>query len=59
MPNFKDLAEVISKFLKEFQLKYKSFSDEEIKQILHDGAEKLRPIANETLKQVKIKLGIN
>ena len=55
----KDLAEVISKFLKEFQLKYKSFSDEEIKQILHDGAEKLRPIANETLKQVKIKLGIN
>ncbi len=54
----KDLAEVVSEFLKEFQIKYKSFSDEEIKEILRNGAEKLRPLAEKTLKNVKNKLGI-
>ncbi|MEI6596736.1 MAG: tryptophan--tRNA ligase [bacterium] len=55
----KDLAEVVKKFLTEFQIKYNSFTDEEVKQILKDGADKIRPIAEETLKNVKIKLGIN
>ena len=55
----KDLAEAVKKFLIKFQLKYNSFQDDDIKQILRDGAEKVRPVAEETLKRVKIKLGIN
>ena len=55
----KDLAEEVKKFLTEFQIKYNNFPDNEIKQILKDGAEKVRPIAVETLKRVKEKLGIN
>ncbi len=55
----KDLAETVKDFLMSFQLKYNSFSDDEIRQILRDGAEKVRPTAEETLKNVKIKLGIN
>lgn len=55
----KDLAEEVKKFLTEFQLKYNSFHDDEIKRILKDGAEKIRPVAEETVKQVKNKLGIN
>ena len=55
----KDLAEAVKKFLIKFQLKYNSFQDDDIKQILRDGAEKVRPVAEETLKKVKEKLGIN
>jgi len=54
-----DLAEVVKKFLREFQIKYNSFTDEEINRILKDGADKIRPVADETLKRVKEKLGIN
>ena len=53
-----DLAEVVSKFLREFQINYHSFKDDEVKQILKDGAEKAGPVADETLKRVKNKLGI-
>jgi tryptophanyl-tRNA synthetase len=55
----KDLAEVVRNFLTEFQIKYNSFKDDEVRQILRDGADKIRPIAKETLKNVKNKLGIN
>ncbi|MFA6307029.1 MAG: tryptophan--tRNA ligase [Patescibacteria group bacterium] len=55
----KDLAETVRNFLTEFQIKYNSFSDEEVKQILENGADKVRFIAEETLKKVKNKLGIN
>ena len=54
-----DLAEEVKKFLRVFQIKFNSFTDEEVKKILKDGAEKIRPAANETLKRVKDKLGIN
>jgi tryptophanyl-tRNA synthetase len=54
----KDLAEVVKKFLTEFQIKYNSFKDDEVKQILKDGAEKIKPIAEETIKKVKKNLGI-
>ncbi len=54
----KDLAETVKEFLMTFQLKYNIFKDDEVRQILRDGAEKVRPIAEETLKKVKIKLGI-
>ncbi len=55
----KDLAEVVKNFLIEFQIKYNSFTDDEVRRILKDGADKIRPIAEETLKNAKIKLGIN
>ncbi|MEA3464351.1 MAG: tryptophan--tRNA ligase [Patescibacteria group bacterium] len=54
----KDLAEVIEKFLTSFQKKFNSFSDHEVREILKDSAEKVRPIAEETLKKVKKNIGI-
>ncbi len=53
-----DLAEAVKKFLMEFQLKYHSFKDDEVRQILKAGAAKVRPIAEDTLRKVKDKLGI-
>ena len=55
----KDLAKAVNEFLITFQIKYNSFSDDEVRQILKDGADKVRPVAEATLNQVKIKLGVN
>ncbi len=52
------LAEVIAEFLTKFQKKFNSFSDDEVKEILKAGAEKVKPIAEETLKKVKEKIGV-
>lgn len=54
----KDLALVVGDFLTDFQKKYNSFQDDEIKEILKEGARKVTPIADETLKRVKEKLGL-
>ena len=54
----KDLAEAVKQFLIKFQLKYHDYSDDEVKRILKDGARQVGPVAEETLKRVKIKLGI-
>jgi tryptophanyl-tRNA synthetase len=51
------LIEEAVKFLKPFQEKYNSFSDEEVLKILKDGAEKVRPIARKKLEDVKRKIG--
>lgn len=53
-----DLAEEVKKFLTEFQIKYNSFKDEDIKEILRNGAGKVSPIAEETVRKVKEKIGI-
>ena len=53
-----DLAREVKKFLRVFQTKYNSFTDEAVKQILKQGAAKVGPVAEETLKRVKNKLGI-
>lgn len=55
----KDLAEAVKGFLTEFQIKYNSFKDDDVKQILEAGADRVRPIAEEMLKKVKNKLGIS
>lgn len=55
----KDLAEIVKKFLADFQERYKKISDKEVEKILETGAKKVRPIADETLKKVKEKIGIN
>lgn len=52
-----DLAEVIIEGLKPIQEKMKSLSDEEVLEILRKGAEKVRPIAQKKMKEVKEKIG--
>jgi tryptophanyl-tRNA synthetase len=54
----KDLALVIEKFLIKFQKKYYAISDDEVRKVLDSGAKKIRPIAEETLRKVKEKIGI-
>ncbi len=54
----KDLAQVVAKFLTKFQAKYNKISDREVEKILDQGAKKIRPLAEETLKKVKEKIGI-
>jgi tryptophanyl-tRNA synthetase len=53
-----ELAEAVIEFLKPFQEKAKSYSDEELNEILKNGAEKARTIARGTLKDVYEKMGI-
>jgi tryptophanyl-tRNA synthetase len=53
----KGLAEVVVDFIKPFQKKYNAFSDEEVLNILKDGAEKVRPLAKQKLEEVKKKVG--
>ncbi len=52
-----DLAEVIVNFLTPFQERLTALSDEEVLDILHAGAEKVRPLATEKLRQVYEKMG--
>lgn len=52
-----DLAEVIIAFLKPFQEKFNALSDEEVEEILKTGAQKVRLIAGEKMKEVKSKVG--
>ena len=54
----KDLAEVVAKFLTNFQTKFNKISDKEVEKIFASSAKKLRPIAQETIKQVKKNLGL-
>jgi len=54
----KDLAEVVALFLKDFQTKYNAISDAEVKKIMTTGADKIRPIAEETLRKVKVGIGV-
>lgn len=55
----KDLAEIVVKFLIDFQNKYNNITDEEVKKILERGFKELKPIANITLNNVKQKIGLN
>ena len=51
------LAEVVIKFLKPFQKKTSALSDEQVLDALQKGAEKIRPLAQEKMKEVKKKMG--
>jgi tryptophanyl-tRNA synthetase len=53
-----ELAEVVVEFLKPFQDKVHSISDEELDKIFKDGAEKARIIAHATLNEVYERMGI-
>ena len=52
-----DLADVVVKFMKPFQEKIKSLTDEKVLEILREGAEKVRPIAKAKLDEIKNKIG--
>lgn len=53
----KDLAEIVKQFLIDFQAKLNNISDDEVRKILKNGADRARVIADETLKRVKEKIG--
>ena len=54
-----DLANVVANFLTEFQMRYKKYSDKDIRKILDNGAKGAKKIAHKTLLTVKKNLGIN
>ena len=53
------LAEVVVKFLTDFQEKFNKISDEEVLQILKKGAEKVQPIAERKIEKVKRSMGLD
>jgi tryptophanyl-tRNA synthetase len=53
----KDLANVVKDFLTAYQQRFNSYSDQDIKNLLQDGADKLKPIAQATLNKVKARVG--
>lgn len=54
----KDLAEVVTKFLTNFQNKYNSISDKEVIKILEDGRQKVEKMANEKMEKVRKAIGV-
>lgn len=52
------LAEAIIKELEPFQNRRAEISDDEVKKILKAGAEKLAPVAQKTISEVKQKMGL-
>lgn len=54
----KDLAEVVVKFLEDFQEKYNKISDKEVLKILADGKIKAEAIAQKKLEEVKKLIGV-
>ena len=52
-----DLAEVIISFLNPFQERFNSLSDEDVLEVLSDGAKKVRIIAGKKIDEVKQKVG--
>ena len=54
----KDLAEVVVQFLANFQIKYKSISNEQVNKILEDGKVKANKIAQTKLNKIKELIGV-
>jgi tryptophanyl-tRNA synthetase len=54
----KDLAEVVVQFLTNFQIKYKSISNEQVNKILEDGKVKANKIAQAKLNKIKELIGV-
>ena len=49
---------MVRNFLTGFQKKFNAISDAEVKRFMADGAERIRPIAEKTIKDVKEKIGV-
>ena len=54
----KGLAEIVAKFLSDFQNKYNAISDQEVFLILEEGRVKAEKIANETLTKARQAVGV-
>ncbi|MBU1179113.1 tryptophan--tRNA ligase [Patescibacteria group bacterium] len=54
----KDLAELVIEKLEPIQEKYNKLPESEIDKILQDGAEKIRPMAEKKIKEVKEVIGL-
>ena len=52
-----ELAEVVVEFLVPFQARMAAISDEEVLQVLHDGAKRAEEIAEKKIRDVKEKVG--
>ncbi|HZJ41424.1 MAG TPA: tryptophan--tRNA ligase [Patescibacteria group bacterium] len=52
------LADVVAKFLEDFQEKYNKISDEEVMAVLEDGQKKAEKIAEKKLNEIKKIIGI-
>lgn len=54
----KDLAEVVGKFLENFQKKYNSISDGDVKKVLEDGQKKAEKMANDKMEKIRKLIGV-
>jgi len=54
----KDLADVVVKFLEDFQKKYQSISDKEVIKILEDGRQRVAKMANAKMDKVRQVIGV-
>lgn len=54
----KDLAEVVAKFLTDFQKKYNKISDKEVIKILEAGRKKVEKMANLKMEKVRQEIGV-
>ncbi len=54
----KDLAEVVVKFLENFQAKYNRYTDEEVMKILESGRAKVAELSEEKMKVVRQAIGV-
>ncbi len=54
-----DLANVVANFLQGFQERFNAFTDDDVRKVLNDGAVIAKAKAAETLKKVKLAIGIN
>jgi len=54
----KDLAEIISSFLTDFQNKFNKISDQQVEKIFANSAKQVKPLAEATINKVKKNLGL-
>ncbi|MFA5155663.1 MAG: tryptophan--tRNA ligase [Patescibacteria group bacterium] len=53
-----DLADVVAKFLGDFQNKYHQISDKDVERILDEGRSRIEPLAQAKLQQVRRLIGV-
>jgi tryptophanyl-tRNA synthetase len=54
----KDLAEVVAKFLTDFQARYNKISDDDVRRILEEGRQKAEAMASKKLEEVRKLIGV-
>jgi tryptophanyl-tRNA synthetase len=54
----KSVAETVKEFLNDFQGRYSKISNNDVRNIMKHGVEKIQPIAQETMNRVKERIGV-